>query len=197
MKVKHSTKSTIFEVATSLFAQEGYHNVSMRQIAEAVGIQPSSIYSHYESKDAILEEIYEYFGSNMERHKPHLYNLLEQVGQRPVREILRGTSFTYPEAIRPLLSKAMLVAASMLRVDERADKLISKYMIEMAFEYDVPLLKKMLEMNLIEPLDTKAFALLHSNYSYAAAVRFYTNHSISTEDWYAGLEMLFDLIKEK
>lgn len=40
--------------AADLFARENYYNVSMRQIADRVGIQPSSIYNHYESKEAIL-----------------------------------------------------------------------------------------------------------------------------------------------
>jgi AcrR family transcriptional regulator len=59
-KGEKKTKERIFEVATTLFAQNGFDATSMREIAEGVGIKKASMYSHYKSKDEILEEILEY-----------------------------------------------------------------------------------------------------------------------------------------
>lgn len=47
----------ILEVSTTLFHERGYANVGMRAIAEAVGIQPASIYHHFSSKEEILYSI--------------------------------------------------------------------------------------------------------------------------------------------
>jgi AcrR family transcriptional regulator len=55
-----TTKERIFEVALELFAQKGFDSVSMREIAEAVGIKKASLYSHFSSKDKLLEQIFEY-----------------------------------------------------------------------------------------------------------------------------------------
>ncbi len=55
-----NTKEKIFEVALDLFSKKGYDSVSLREIAEEVGIKKSSIYSHYPSKEAILMDIFEY-----------------------------------------------------------------------------------------------------------------------------------------
>jgi len=55
-----TTKERIFEAAIDLFAQNGFDATSMREIAEAVGIKKASLYSHYKSKDEILEKIVEY-----------------------------------------------------------------------------------------------------------------------------------------
>jgi AcrR family transcriptional regulator len=55
-----STKKRIFEVSLDLFAQKGFDAVSMREIAEAVGIKKASLYSHFSSKDELLEQIFEY-----------------------------------------------------------------------------------------------------------------------------------------
>ncbi len=55
-----STKERLFEVALDLFAQKGFDAVSMREIAEAVGIKKASLYSHFSSKDDLLEKIFEY-----------------------------------------------------------------------------------------------------------------------------------------
>ena len=57
------TKHRILEAALSLFAQKGYANVYVGEIADAVGIKAPSLYKHYKSKqaifDAILEEMQE------------------------------------------------------------------------------------------------------------------------------------------
>ena len=55
-----NTKEKIFDVALDLFSKKGYDSVSLREIADNVGIKKSSIYSHYESKEAILMDIFEY-----------------------------------------------------------------------------------------------------------------------------------------
>lgn len=50
-------KDQITLVAQSLFKKKGYQATSMRDIAEELGIQASSIYSHIKSKDEILANI--------------------------------------------------------------------------------------------------------------------------------------------
>ena len=55
-----NTKERIFDVSLDLFSKKGYDSVSLREIAEEVGIKKSSIYSHYPSKEAILMDIFDY-----------------------------------------------------------------------------------------------------------------------------------------
>ena len=55
-----NTKKKIFDVALDLFSKKGYDSVSLREIAEEVGIKKSSIYRHYSSKEAILMDIFDY-----------------------------------------------------------------------------------------------------------------------------------------
>jgi Transcriptional regulator len=56
-----STKQVIFDNALALFSQKGYDGVSVREIAKSVGIKESSIYNHYQSKKAILDDICGHF----------------------------------------------------------------------------------------------------------------------------------------
>ena len=55
------TKELIFDTLIELSSMLGYENVTVRDIAKKVGINVSSIYYHYESKEKILEHVYEYY----------------------------------------------------------------------------------------------------------------------------------------
>ena len=61
-----NTKEKIFNVSLDLFSKKGYDSVSLREIAEEVGIKKSSIYSHYSSKEAILMDIFDQFTNSFE-----------------------------------------------------------------------------------------------------------------------------------
>ncbi|GAC1327148.1 MAG: hypothetical protein NVSMB17_00830 [Candidatus Dormibacteria bacterium] len=55
--VADGTHRRLLEVALLTFGERGFHGVSVREIAEAVGIRPSSVYAHLESKEALLLEL--------------------------------------------------------------------------------------------------------------------------------------------
>lgn len=52
-----NTKQRILDEALTLFAEKGYANVYVGQIAEAVGIKAPSLYKHYKSKQDIFHAI--------------------------------------------------------------------------------------------------------------------------------------------
>lgn len=51
------TKERIVEEAFALFASRGFHAVSVRDIAAAVGIKDASLYNHFSGKQAIFDAI--------------------------------------------------------------------------------------------------------------------------------------------
>ena len=52
-----NTKKEIIEAALELFSVQGFEATSISQIASAVGIRKASLYSHFDSKQAILDEL--------------------------------------------------------------------------------------------------------------------------------------------
>jgi AcrR family transcriptional regulator len=47
----------ILDTARHLLVKEGYQNLSMRKIADAIGYSATSIYLHFDSKDALLHAL--------------------------------------------------------------------------------------------------------------------------------------------
>ena len=52
-----SRKSELTRAAARLFAEKGYHGTSTADLAEALGVQKGSLYSHIESKADLLWEV--------------------------------------------------------------------------------------------------------------------------------------------
>ena len=52
-----NTKREILEASLELFSVQGFEATSISQIAGAVGIRKASLYSHFESKQAILDAL--------------------------------------------------------------------------------------------------------------------------------------------
>jgi AcrR family transcriptional regulator len=50
-------REQILDVAARLFAQRGFHGVSVGDIGRAVGVSGPALYKHFDSKDAVLAEM--------------------------------------------------------------------------------------------------------------------------------------------
>ena len=68
-----NTKEKILDEALTRFAQKGYANVYVADIAERVGIKAPSLYKHYKSKraifDAIIDKMNEQFRRSGQGHQ--------------------------------------------------------------------------------------------------------------------------------
>src|SRR5918998_3534570 len=51
---KENLSRAILDAAASLFLEQGYEGLSMRQIAERIGYSATTIYRYYEDKDDLL-----------------------------------------------------------------------------------------------------------------------------------------------
>lgn len=59
-----NNKETIFHATLELASEKGLGNISLSQIAKKVGIQKSSLYSHFSSKEELIDGLYRYLREN-------------------------------------------------------------------------------------------------------------------------------------
>lgn len=50
-------RSELLRIAATLFAEKGFKNTTVRDIAEAAGILSGSLYHHFDSKESMIDEI--------------------------------------------------------------------------------------------------------------------------------------------
>jgi TetR/AcrR family transcriptional regulator len=70
-----STRERILDAAEALFAQRGLRGVGVREIAQASGLTPASLYNHFPGKQALYEAV-------LERGLRPLQELLESLAPR-------------------------------------------------------------------------------------------------------------------
>ncbi len=59
MPESRNTKAKIRKAALRLFAERGYNAVSMRDLADAVGMRQGGLYNHFEGKQVLLSDLME------------------------------------------------------------------------------------------------------------------------------------------
>ncbi len=77
-----STRERILYAASNLFARRGYHGTSTREIARGVGFRQPSLFHHFPSKDAILQELID---SDLEEALPFAEAMARAEGPAAVR----------------------------------------------------------------------------------------------------------------
>ena len=73
---RKEAKSRVIRAAVGLFSKKGYHDTTMDDIAGELGVSRGAIYLYFESKEAILQEIFLL-------NQKSLRNMLEQYGDEP------------------------------------------------------------------------------------------------------------------
>ena len=68
MTEKSNTKQEILNAALELFSVKGYEATSVSRLAEAVGIRKASLYSHFASKQEILDALTESVSKQYGKH---------------------------------------------------------------------------------------------------------------------------------
>ena len=61
------TRALVRRIALRLFTEQGYEATSLRQIADELGINKASLYYYFDSKEAILQSVFEERGTEAEQ----------------------------------------------------------------------------------------------------------------------------------
>jgi AcrR family transcriptional regulator len=98
------TRAEILRVALTLFTEKGFEGTSTRDISSALGITKSSLYHHFQNKEAIAASL-------MEERRHELDDLITWIaGQPAAPDLLQRAALRWIESTTPERLQAMRLA---------------------------------------------------------------------------------------
>ena len=194
MEDRVSTKDQIFFEALALFAKSGVENVSMRDIANAVGIKAASIYNHFTNKEEIVEACYDFFLKYHDSTRLNEEQYRELLIKGTKEEIVNVPNDQFPPELEGHLINAMTVLFSRMYTDTKA---IQKYtgMIDHSLAFLKKFFETGIELGRFEEFNVRGVSMLFLSARLFAAQSI-TIHPESLRDFgMAQYEMIMELIK--
>ena len=153
-----NTKQEILDVALELFSRQGYEATSISSIADAVGIRKASLYSHFSSKQAILDEIVKIV---LEKYDSHSFVLKKGMDNMPKNcdeavAMIKGQ--IHYIANDPLISKARKMLTIEQFRNAELSKLLTKQNYTDIMNFFTAMVQSLIEAGVLVKGDREAMA---------------------------------------
>ena len=155
------TRERILAAALELFSERGFAGTNIRELSALLGMGKSSLYRHFESKEAIwnalLDEMIAYydarFGSS--EHLPPVPESLEGL----VRMTMQMANFTIRD--EKIIKTRKLLSIEQYR-DERAKALATKHFLTGLTDMFTPIFSAMMDRGLLRRDDARELAFAYT-----------------------------------
>ena len=155
------TRERILAAALEMFSQNGFAGTNIRELSASLGMGKSSLYRHFESKEAIwnalLDEMIAYydarFGSS--EHLPPVPESLEEL----VQMTMRMADFTIHD--EKIVMTRKLLSIEQYR-DERAKVLATKHFLTGLTDMFTQLFSAMMDRGLLRRDDARMLAFAYT-----------------------------------
>ena len=156
-----ATKEQIFDTFVEMTSAIGYENVTTRDIAKKIGINPASIYYHFESKEKILLYAYDYYSNYQYDNRRSVDDMKKLVETASAEEIISAFFYTFVTEDRKKYVRMILITKIIymrLFQDSIANAIFADNNTNNS-EYVVSILKHGIDEGRIDPaFDLETFA---------------------------------------
>lgn len=160
---RKNTKEEILSAAIDLFSERGFSAVSIRDITRKVGINESSLYNHFKSKDSLPEAIIEKITVELGEAVFCESTIEDQLEVMEPSLFLKNHLLSLRKKITPEIEKIWKIIYMEQFRDQRARDFVLKELIGRTSKYYERAFEIMIEKELIKKIDPK---LLSNEYSY-------------------------------
>lgn len=153
-----STRQKILDAALDLFSTQGFKATSVSQIADRVGIRKASMYSHFASKQEILESLMQETMKHYERHTIFFDSRIadQDLNVKSITEIIVGQ-------IRYIIHEPQIVKGrKMLTVEQFRNPILAELQTKQNYtnvmNFFAGLVKKLIEQGKLADNDPEIMA---------------------------------------
>lgn len=184
------TKERIFDCALSLFSENGFDGVSIRDIARAVGINESSIYNHYDGKKAIIDDVCKRFAATLAVSRPPLSEIEKWLEYMQPREIFKTLISAYGRQINPQIGQMAKTIFSEQFHNELAKEIFMNELIKNSNYYYAEVLDLLEKRDKIKKCKRQVVASLFNNAQVTFSMQF--AHCKLEEEFKQVAQMMMD-----
>lgn len=124
------TRERIIEIAAGVFSKRGFFGSSVTQLLDATGLQKGGIYNHFESKEQLALESFDWAASRIERRYERALNGIDNAADRlmAIVRVIRGLidDPALPGGC-PILTTAIEADDTMPALRDRAREAMSRW----------------------------------------------------------------------
>jgi len=148
-------RASIIKVSKRLFAQNGFHGVSIDEIVKEVGVSPAILYRHFESKDELYEAVLQEFSATRESYVEAVV-----ADDNGFEQVLRGMTTVFVSSIMNHPDMLKMEMHSQLDGSEASQEFFLNRWKSFTdyIEYN---LNELQSQNKIKPINAKAAALIY------------------------------------
>lgn len=163
MEIK--TKEKILMVAMDLFAEKGYKEVTMREIAKRLDIKASSLYKHYGGKEEILSCIFELFKQKLDKAMAGREGFTANFGGITPKQYLDAA---YELFKLVMWTPQMMKIAKIIAMEQQRSRSIGAFFMQELIEKPNHIMQSVIEQMMnsdtIETVDARAVAEEYNSY---------------------------------
>lgn len=159
------TKEKILRVCIDLFSEKSYRDISVRDIAKAVGIKASSLYKHYKSKEDILESVFSLF-----REKMTQTEIPQGALERFIESVTPEGYFNgaFDSFMKVMWSPEVVKIAKIITIEQQRNRSVRNFFLTELIEKPTQMLKRALDImarsGKIDDLNTQVVAEEYNAY---------------------------------
>jgi AcrR family transcriptional regulator len=148
-------RASIIKVAKRLFAQTGFHGVSIDEIVREVGVSPAILYRHFESKDELYEAVLQEFSATRESYVEAVV-----ADDNGFEQVLRGMTTVFVASIMNHPDMLKMEMHSQLESSDASQEFFLNRWKSFT-DYIEFNLNELQSLNKIKPINARAAALIY------------------------------------
>lgn len=154
------TKNKIFNSAIELFMLNGYDSVSIRDIANKAGIRQSTIYHYFNSKQEILDVIYDFYCHYFLKNRTSLKDMEAKLKNENAMDIIRHVRYEFSENYQQQMLNITKIIFQRISVDNRAREIAKTLIVDEGAKYNEDVFNMGIENGRFAAFDTHTVAVL-------------------------------------
>lgn len=171
------TRKRIFDSAIKLFMLNGFERVTIKDIADDVGIAQSAIYNHFKTKKEILDVIYDYYCRGYLKNRLSIEDVEPILRKGSLLDMIKCVRYAFDEDDLQRMSDITKIVFQRSATDKRANEIFKALIMKEGIDYVEAVFDRAVEIGRLAPLDTHAISIFINSVSLYTLNRWITDPS--------------------